>query len=77
MNDINYKDRYWLFACLYYYPEGGLGDIIFTSDNLSDINKFYESYVEPKPNYGSCEDREDFAWQVYDSKEYTYKEFKP
>jgi hypothetical protein len=34
--------RYYLFAYDGYYPSGGLGDLVFTSDFIEDIEKEYQ-----------------------------------
>lgn len=75
MNDINYKDRYWLFGSEDYYPEGGLKDIKFTSDNLLALNSFYV-FFEKGEGSGYSNDMTDYCWEIYDSEEHTYKEFK-
>lgn len=72
MSDIDYSKRYWLFACRYYYAQGGLNDIVKTSDEQLTIVNFYDAFENETENEWS-KDRSDFSWKIYDSKNNTYK----
>jgi len=64
--------RFWLFGNRYYYASGGLHDIKFTSQELNEVIKFYDTF-EDTDEY---EDKEDFYWYIYDSEERTIEELK-
>lgn len=63
--------RFWLFANRYYYSQGGLHDIVFVSDDFDKVVDFYNTF-EDDDQY---EDKDDFSWFIYDSKDATYKQF--
>jgi hypothetical protein len=39
MNNVNLKQRYWIFGIDLYYPCGGLSDVQYTTDSIEDAKK--------------------------------------
>lgn len=43
---ISKYKRFIVFAGYLYYPEGGLEDVLFTSDNISETIEWIHDYIE-------------------------------
>ena len=63
--------RFWLFANRYYYSQGGLHDVVFVSDDCNGLVDFYDAFEDGE----QYDDRDDYCWFIYDSKDATYKQF--
>ena len=51
--------RYWLFAGIFYYPEGGMEDLVKVSDDEDELKKEVNDNWSDKYNW----------YHIYDSKE--------
>ena len=60
--------RYWVFACPYYYPNGGMGDLEGTFDTWEEcLLHIDEEYGESNE---WCRDKDDYLIQIFDSKKH-------
>ncbi len=72
MNSFNH--RFWLFGMMYYYAQGGLNDIKFTANTLTEIKRFYNSLTDDCNNVIENPISE-FKWKIYDSEQCIWMDY--